>query len=90
MNILLTFLIFILVIASPIVFWWIIRKKKSHLEDENIRFKWGMLYESLKIEEPVKILPITHPSKLLQSCNIEKKSTNVGSLELEGEINNNL
>jgi len=46
-NILLTFLIFILVIVSPIVFWWIIRKKKSHLEDESIRYKWGMLYESL-------------------------------------------
>jgi len=69
------------------LFWRVISKKKSHLEDESIRFKWGMLYESLQIEEPVRIYPISHPSKVLHNFkNIEKKTTNAGSLELEGDF----
>ena len=69
-NILLTFMIFSFVLASPFGFWLIINKNKSHLEDESTRSKWGMLYESLKIEETVKIHPIKYPNTMVRKANI--------------------
>jgi len=65
LNIILTFVILGIVISSPFVFWRVIHKKKDNLEEERIKFRWGMLYESLRLEAAEKLTPISisHPPK---------------------------
>jgi len=46
------------VVTSPVIFLKIIHEKKHKLEEEGVRFKWGMLYESLKIVDTSTVHPL--------------------------------
>lgn len=75
----------IITIGSPFAFLAIIWKNRDRLEEDSIKHKWGMLFETLRVYKSHQIYPESRNShfKLTNSINTHHSCENKSILSPE-------